>query len=200
MKGTVSLVLHPAGLSRGPVLCHFIPVFSYVSVPESGSSQVQSCRGEKPLIFCWGGREQFHASVGYRRSSRNWIPFKSMRLSNFDMFTDHPGILFRYPILLQWVWGGAWNSVFLSSFLLLFLCTLYMWNLPEQGSDPRPLQWKCGVLSSGPWGKSTNKLVERAVWLVHRLQRTKLYIDYPSNFPAALNFTFLGFWWQVVYG
>ena len=173
-------------------------LFSYISVPESGSSQVQSCWGEKPLIFCWGGREQFHASVGCRRTSRNWIPFKSMCLSNFDVFTSHLGILFRYPTLIQWVWDGAWNSAFLSSFLFLF--TPYMWNFPDQGSNPRPLQWKYGVLSSGPSGKSTNNLFERSVWLVHRLRRTKLYIDYPPNFPAALNFTFLGFWWQVAYG
>jgi len=140
------------------------------------------------------------ASVGCRRSSRNWIPFKSMCLSNFDVFTNHLGILFRYLTLIQWVWGGAWNSAFLSSFLFLFLFTPYIWNFPDQGSNPCPLQWKYGVLSSGPSGKSTNNLFERSVWLVHRLGRTKLYIDYPPNFPAALNFTFLGFWWQVVYG
>ena len=30
-----------------------------------------------------------------------------------------------------------------------------MWNLPDQGSSPCPLQWKLRVLTTGPPGKST---------------------------------------------
>ena len=30
-----------------------------------------------------------------------------------------------------------------------------MWQFPNQGSNPCPLQWKCGVLTTGPPGKST---------------------------------------------
>ena len=29
-----------------------------------------------------------------------------------------------------------------------------MWNFPDEGSNPRPLQWKCGILTTGRPGKS----------------------------------------------
>ena len=43
-----------------------------------------------------------------------------------------------------------------STIFFSFLATpLGMWNFPDQGSNPCPLQWKHGVLTTGPPGKST---------------------------------------------
>ena len=46
-----------------------------------------------------------------------------------------------------------WKKI--SGSLFFFLATpCSMWNFPEQGSSLCPLHWKCGVLTTGPPGKS----------------------------------------------
>ena len=41
-------------------------------------------------------------------------------------------------------------------FVLAMLCSLWDLSCPNQGSNPSPLQWKRGVLTTGPPGKSLN--------------------------------------------
>ena len=36
-----------------------------------------------------------------------------------------------------------------------------MWIFPDQGRNPCPLQWKRGVLTTGPPGKSSNIIVNK---------------------------------------
>ena len=36
-------------------------------------------------------------------------------------------------------------------------------QFPDQGSNLRPLHWKCGVLTTGPPGKSQKKDIEQAL-------------------------------------
>lgn len=41
-------------------------------------------------------------------------------------------------------------------FALFFLAALCcIWNFPDLGANPQPLQWKHGVLTTGSAGKST---------------------------------------------
>ena len=47
------------------------------------------------------------------------------------------------------------------SFVFFFVCFFFFWpaphvgsSFPDQGLNPRPLHWKCGVLTTGPPGKS----------------------------------------------
>ena len=47
------------------------------------------------------------------------------------------------------------NHLMQSVFCFYFFAALLgMWNFPDQGPNPCPLQWKCGVLTTGPPGKS----------------------------------------------
>ena len=41
-----------------------------------------------------------------------------------------------------------------------------MWDLPPQGSNPRPLQWKHRVLTTGPPGKSQPPVLQAPLALV----------------------------------
>ena len=38
-----------------------------------------------------------------------------------------------------------------------------MWQFPNRGSNPRPLQWKCGVLTTGPPEKSLQVILKCTV-------------------------------------
>ena len=42
----------------------------------------------------------------------------------------------------------------LDHFFFFLATPCSMWNFPEQGSSLCPLHWKCGVLTTGPPGKS----------------------------------------------
>ena len=52
-----------------------------------------------------------------------------------------------------------------------------MRNFSDQGSNLRPLQWKCRVLTSGPPGKSPATLVFKHL-IKHAKAMYKIYIKY----------------------
>ena len=51
--------------------------------------------------------------------------------------------------------AGIANIYILLSIYLFITAPHGMWNFPDQGSSPCPLQWKRRVLTTGPPGKST---------------------------------------------
>ena len=48
--------------------------------------------------------------------------------------------------------------------LFVFGCTVQHVGIPDQGLNPRPLQWKHGVLTTGPPGRSPEFSFEHAVF------------------------------------
>ena len=58
------------------------------------------------------------------------------------------------------------QDAFCLFFFFFFAIPRGMWNFPDQGLNPCPLQWKRGVLSTGPPGKSPRCLL---------LKREQLY-------------------------
>ena len=59
-----------------------------------------------------------------------------------------PGFLCRMKLLRQ-------TLIDCTPVFLFFLAPPWdMWNFPDQGSNPRPLQWKLEILTTGPPGKS----------------------------------------------
>lgn len=60
-KCTVGFAFPYVDFSRSPVLHHLTLVFSYASVPDFGSSQVQPCQGENLLSSAGVGGTSFLA-------------------------------------------------------------------------------------------------------------------------------------------
>ena len=48
---------------------------------------------------------------------------------------------------------NLWNALSLFIYFLAMLHSTWDLTLPNQGSNPRPLHWKCEVLSTGLSGK-----------------------------------------------
>ena len=63
------------------------------------------------------------------------------------------------------VMGVALSFVCLSHFCLWPHCVAYGILLPGLGIEPLPLQWECGVLTTGPPGRSWVALLKVAQWI-----------------------------------
>ena len=61
--------------------------------------------------------------------------------------------------------AGISNIYILLSIYLFFTAPRGMWNFPDQGSSPCPLQWKRRVLTTGPPGKSTVFCIFQSIFI-----------------------------------
>ena len=111
------------------------------------------------MFLCWEGLSCALQGVNLDPSHHphiaSHLSFVSWMFAHFGCV--HPFPSHHIPHLLQLpiysLFLFAWFCC--SCLSLLFLTTPHsMWNFPDQGWNPRPLQWKGRVLTTGPQGKS----------------------------------------------
>ena len=98
--------------------------------------------------------------------SQTWL---SMHMFTMFFFKK----IFNLFIWLHWVLVVAHGNLDLRCRIGIFSCCVWalscsVWDLvPWPGGEPRPLHWECGVLATGPPGKSLSVL---CIWVYLRLQ------------------------------
>ena len=66
----------------------------------------------------------------------------------------------------------SWHIIIILDILLLLAIPYSMWNFPNQALNSRLLQWKCGVVTTGPPGKSLTHYFDlKLLFMVRGLPR-----------------------------